>query len=675
MPTLAVAALVAWPSFADAQAIGYALSPSGALVRWDDALGWEDSYLYGGRLGLRFGPFVELQPFVYVGDAALTDSTPTGEDAEHEIDLRHAGASLQVNLTRGNLVPFVRLGGGVLRLAPATVEPVGKIALHAGGGVRLGLGGVQAELFAEDLAFRGGGSRLNAAEEEENHHNLALGAGLVIPISSFSEGASAGGLRGGAIPLEPFAGRLSFANEVGLADQNVLGVRTGIDFNSLFGARGFYWKGITEDIDGTDPVQAYGGEAQFNLNTGPGLSPYLVAGAGRLDFGEEFRDSSGVNPTDRNLLILGGGLGFGLSDRVRLNVSARDYLFAAEELEQTRTTNDLLHNLMLSAGLTFSIGGRSGARSGGDPALEALAAETERLRLENERLRGIAPVTQVDTVVVINDSGERVVREIVTTRVGNQRTLTVPVPDEGEIILRYGPNGTATGGITMAEIREAVRAELEGRTATDPNVVVVPGQPGVDPEALEARLSAMERRLAERVDAEVERRVREELERRAAEVVVTDNLADTLTVVEQPSILSRLTDFDIRQTLPYLGVNVDDPTQLIVGGRVNFGPITPNSRIDFLPEVAFGIGEDDPTLLVAANLRYSFGSTGGDFEIRPYVTAGAGFFSRSFLAVNAALGTSFDLRNGLDAPRAFVEYQGVNLYERNRLLVGVTLNR
>ena len=246
------------------------------------------------------------------------------------------------------------------------------------------------------LAVRPRRRPTDAPDGEENHHNLLLSAGLVIPLSSFSEGSAAGGLRGGAIPLEPFAGRLNFADEVGLGDQNVAGVRTGIDFNSLFGARGFYWKGINEDVDGTDPVQAYGGEAQFNLNTGPGLSPYVVLGAGRLDFDGEFRDSLGLTPADRNLLILGGGLGFALSERVRLNVSARDYLFTREELGETRDTNDLLHNLMLSAGLTFSIGGRTAARSGDDPALEALEAETERLRLENQRLRGVSRVAQVD---------------------------------------------------------------------------------------------------------------------------------------------------------------------------------------------------------------------------------------------------------------------------------------
>ena len=675
LTSLAVAALAAMPSLAEAQAIGYTLTPSAMSARWDDALGWEDSYLYGARLGLRFGPFVELQPFLHVGDATLTDPDTPGDGSPREIDLRHLGASLQLNLGRSDLVPFIRLGGGVLRVSPENRERVDRIALQAGAGVRLGLGGVQAELFAEDLAFRSASDGPGGVEEEANRHNLVLGAGLVIPISSFEEESSTGGLRGSAVPLEPFAGRLSFDDEFGLADQNVVGLRTGIDFSSLFGIRGFYWKGINEDVDGTDPVQAYGGETQFNLGTGPGLSPYLVAGAGRLDFGEGFRDPVDVAPADRNLLILGGGFAFGLSDRVRVNISARDYLFTTEELAETRTTSDLRHNLMLSGGLTFSVGGRSSASSGDDPAIETRRLETERLRRENDRLRGTAQITRVDTVTTTNDRGERVVREVVTVREDGQRTVTVPVPDEGEIILRYGPRATATGEITMAEIREAIRAEQDGRPAADPNVVVVPGQAGVDPGALEVRLEAIERRLVERLDAEVERRVREEVQRRGAAVVVVDSVTDTITRVEEPSILSRLTNFDIRQTRPYLGANVDNPTQLVLGGRANLGPVTPNSRFDFVPDVAFGIGEGDPTLLVAANLQYSLGSTGGDYDIRPYVAAGAGFFSRSFLSLNAAVGTSLDLRTGLDAPRMFVEYQGINLYARNRLIVGVALDR
>ena len=153
----------------------------------------------------------------------------------------------------------------------------------------------------------------------------------------------------------------------------------------------------------------------------------------------------------------------------------------------------------------------------------------------------------------------------------------------------------------------------------------------------------------------MERRVREELERRGAGGVVVDSLGEALTAAEQPSHSTRLTTLDIRETRPYVGVNVDEPTQLVLGGRIDLGPITPKSPIDFVPEVAFGIGEAARTLLVAANLGIQLRIGRGDHDVRPYVTAGAGFFGRTLLAVNAALGASFDLRSGLDAPRLFVE--------------------
>jgi hypothetical protein len=66
---------------------------------------------------------------------------------------------------------------------------------------------------------------------------------------------------------------LRYASKLGLEDQDLAGVRAGIDFSPQVGLRAFYWRGVNDDHDGTDPVAGYGGEAQLNLNAGPGISP------------------------------------------------------------------------------------------------------------------------------------------------------------------------------------------------------------------------------------------------------------------------------------------------------------------------------------------------------------------------------------------------------------------
>ncbi len=730
---LAAAAVSAAP--ADAQGVGYKLIPTIEYIRWDDALGLEDTYFYGGKVGLTFGELVSLQPFYLFrtgveGDSEkLADDSPLARAATREMDIRHFGADLNINLSRGDVVPFVRAGGGILRFEPDGLERADQITLKAGGGLRFGFGNLQAELFAEDLAFRINRFRLYAPsggappgadpEADEERHNLVAGAGITIPLGSHSDVSEAGGLQGAAVPLEPFVGRLDYDDEVGLDEQNVVGVRTGLDFNAYFGLRGYYWRGINDDFDDTDEVQSYGGEAQFNLNTGPGFSPYLVGGAGRIDYTSDFRDPMGVGRDDRTALILGGGMSIGLSERARINVAVRDYIFDQNaEFEDVSNTDDLLHNWFYSAGVTFSLGGRAPTVGGRDTDAERrLRAETERLRRENERLREGRDIervmeTVVDTVVVVNERGEREIREVVREQESG-RTITIPVPARGEINLRYGPGGIdageiraiirdemeragpragmAPGGVSeqelqlleqrlSARINEIVAGRLGQTPPAQPGVVVVPGQPGVDLEQqrlLEERLQTIERRLSERIDALVVQRVREELDRRAAQAPVSmvTPEGDTVQAVAS-SILDRFAQIDVRQTRPYIGVNIDDPTQLVIGGRVDLGPLTAGSPFDLVPEVAFGIGESDPTLLVAANLRYGLGSFGGGLDISPYLLGGVGLFSRTVLAVNAAVGASFDLRQGLGAPlRTFAEYQGINFFSSNRLLLGVSLQQ
>ena len=410
-----------------AQAVGYNLVPTGEYIWWDSDLGLEDGILYGGRVGLTFGPLVSLQPFYLV--RANLEADPLGIDGgdifagaeARDLDLRHVGANVQFNLGRGDVYPFVRLGGGILRFDPEEGEEADQITLLGGAGLRFGFSGLKAELFAEDLAFRINRNRLfgpmgEDPEADDLRHNIVAGAGVTLPLGGgFGEVSEMGGLQGAAIPIEPFVGRLDYDSDLDRDEQNLVGARAGIDFNSLFGVRGYYWRGINDDFDDFQEVQSYGGEARFQLNAGPGISPFLVAGAGRLDYGNDFEVPEGaMAPEDKTVLILGGGASIGLNERLRLNLGARDYIFDAnQEFEDVRSTDDLLHNLLLSAGLGFSVGGSTPtAERFQDPErereLRRLEQETERLRQQNQRLREQAAeqgrqvvvdtVVQVDTV-------------------------------------------------------------------------------------------------------------------------------------------------------------------------------------------------------------------------------------------------------------------------------------
>ncbi len=127
----------------------------------------------------------------------------------------------------------------------------------------------------------------------------------------------------------------------------------------------------------------------------------------------------------------------------------------------------------------------------------------------------------------------------------------------------------------------------------------------------------------------------------------------------------------------YTGLGMDDPSEFVLGGRVNLGPVSRNSPFLFVPEVALGLGSDLTTYLIAGNLQLPLGNLGGANQWSPYLSTGLGFLkadsggeSDTDLTVNFALGV--DAQFGKWAP--FLEYQGVRGFDVNRLLVGVSFH-
>lgn len=536
---------------------------------------------------------------------------------------------------------------------------------------------------------------LYAAPRRRSLLGLCLGAALATSAPLPAQSVS--------VPVEPFFGRLRYANELAQNDQNVVGLRVGFDLNQRFGIRGFAWQGVNEEFRATQDVRAYGAEAQIGLLPRTAVFPYVVAGAGRVEYTPG--DSLAVDLLpDRTAFILGGGLSVQLSDRSRLNLAARDYLFSRDDLGVDTGEGNLLNNPLLSASVTFALG--SDPRGRADE--RRLREEVEQLRRENRQLRtaSAAGVVRVDTV--FTPEGEVLLR---TDSV--RGTITIPIPAQGEINLRYGAAPAAppaSAGVTGAEIRALIREELgrdlalpgaapvapgelealERRLAAridallaaraqggDRDVLVLPGQPGAPPTdlaLLDQRLDAIERRLTARLDELVERRVQRAQPRGNLAGPPADSTVLPRDEDGGSDLFGRF-NYSLQGTQLYTGINIDDPTQALVGARFDLGPITPRSPLDLVGELAFGLGESDPTLLVTLNSRLNFGSLGGETRIDPYLTAGFGVFSKTALTLNFGYGANFNVRFRDQLWRAFAEHQGLNLYNRNRLLLGVNFIR
>lgn len=682
---LALVASLAGSSLA-AQSVGISLVPSAQRVDWNDELPFATDWLYGGRVALQFGKYVELQPFYFMRNGFGLDSTKIaarfGPAAQgRSLDLQHYGTSLQFNLGDGGVVPFVRAGAGVLRLEPEGSERQDRITVSAGGGFRFGIAGLNAELFAEQMSFRMNpqslfGPDTSAGTALPTLRNLVYGAAITLPLSAASDlDRESDGLRGTTSPIEPFVGVLRYAGAHNLPNQELVGVRAGIDFSPVFGVRGFYWRGVNDDRDGPADVAGYGGEAQFNLNTGPGVSPFLVVGAGQLDYNANFRDSLGNTRDDKTAFIIGGGASVRLSDRVRLNGAIRDYIMTTDEsLDNVATTGDLTHNTMITAGLTISFGGRTQASdrrgmvprddrrtSARETPIERELREVEALR-EERLLRAIRAEREA---LEREARGERATPDDARRRLDDARVaprmtgsdsvrfITIPVPTQGEIILRYGLP-TRDSGVVRRD-----------------SVVVTPGTPAGD---MLARLSEIERRLTARLEA-IER---QQAGMRAAPpsvvTMVTPSGEPVMLDRSDRPVLQRFGQVRTRDLQPYAGFGLrDGDAQIILGARADLGPINPGSGLHFVPELAVGFGSGPFSVLALANVQYAFGAMGGDRSVRPYVTLGGGVYSPTVLGINTAIGSSFRLQPTADRPLFMnVELQSINLGGQTRLLFGLS---
>jgi hypothetical protein len=525
---------------AGAQELRYSITPTAERLRFDDALGLDNTYLYGGRAGVLFGRLIELQGFYLTSqgtDARIRSLYDvlniSGEPPQHAgLDVSTYGANLVLNFGTGLVTPFVRGGGSIVRFAPDDARATQRIALQYAGGLRLGRpGGIRLSAFAEDVRLRvdrtllvvfpnqSGGATPFDGDAGKLRSSLAYGAGLTIPLGGAvgDDDRPSSSLSHLSLPLDAFAGVLDWNGATGLKAQNIAGVRTGVDFGPLVGVRAYYWRGVDGDLSRRDGVQSWGAEAQFNLNSGSGISPFLLGGAGQIDFtGGGVRAASSPNgadslrlrPVDRTALIVGGGVKLPLTEFLSLTAAARNYVTTRDSarLQDVNGTGQLRSNWQYTAGLSLGLGRRgpsthavARARTDTvylDPSGQRVAARSDSAPVRDSRtlvvtargdtLRGAAADSALgwipDTRARSARAGEvdaaisapaatspradtlRIAPRPGEASYATDRTVAVVVPREGEITVRYGPAGpVVTGTRSDVDVREEIRAAV--RTA------------------------------------------------------------------------------------------------------------------------------------------------------------------------------------------------------------------
>ncbi|HUG27120.1 MAG TPA: outer membrane beta-barrel protein [Gemmatimonadales bacterium] len=668
LPGALALALVASPATElSGQGVRFTLAPSAEYIWWDEALPIKDYTLLGARAGADFGRLIGLTAWYHRGTdipVSLSETSLRNSGAPFAnttTDVETYGANLEFKLGAGRIVPFVHGGAGVIRFQPAAAPAVEQVNYRYGGGIQYDVArNIRATVLLEDSRFRLAPEALSSEVPDARSENpsatrrnwtASAALGFALGGSRYGPTAGADNWSFASIPIEPFVGRLEFDDDH-LRRQTVAGVRAGVDFGNYVGLRGVYWQGRSDGLADRQPIQGYGAEAQFNLNAGLGLAPFLVAGVQRIDYQEDYRDARDMMREDENALVVGGGVGVRLTDNFRLNVAARDYIRSSRDFDDIASVDNLTHNWMLSAGLAFNLG-RSRDRADEDSREEGRERMKARER-DDERMKA-------------RERDEDRMRRGEATETGRGRVIMLPVPESGELYVRYGESSTS-----LIERLSRGDSLLGRQTAT----------------LSDADIDRIVRRLSDHIERILEQRLERMQMPAAGQRTRVPPAREERTQVpparqeRTPEMPPRYEDTpgDTGRVFDGVAAYVAVGDALALGVQLDAGPLFGMESLRLVPEFAIALA-GDKSVLFAAGAEYRFGmlQVSESVRLRPHARLSLGLLAASGdtdsqFGLNFAYGVTFAPRDGTPVdrkPRLFVEHQGISFFDQNRLAGGL----
>lgn len=496
--------------------------------------------------------------------------------------------------------------------------------------------------------------------------------------------------------VEPFAGSIDFNEELFLDRQSVAGALAGLKLGRDVGLLGYYWRGVTDEFDRVEEIESWGGEIQLDIHLGGPVKPYLLGGAGRLTFRDDFLDPEGRTRDDQSVLILGGGLAWDVNGWLRLEGAARNYLMEPPDFPvvdpRAAGNDDLVSSWMFSGGIALRVGGQPRRVQAGGPAVAqagAVAAgnaalvpvpETGEIRVTYgvPGVSGAAGAQPTDNpAVFVTPEGDTVLVAGVATSVEAVRRLLTT--ELGYLDAIFPESTSLEGG------RDPITGEradtLERRMAARLNeafdyLMAV--------EADAVRLALFQQLNAEGVGQEATDRVmaRADTVLNARLDLMADHRARVDAEQDEARRLFELRKSRRRFAAPYGGANFTNGGQFVIGTRLGLNTTWQRDRWAWVPEVALGFGAGGVTTLVQGGLHYFF-PTSGTVEFYGGLSAGMLVLSEpigdrsgaDFVLTPAAgiTGESAEIASGLGggAWGWFAEFQGIGFFDLNRVLVGL----
>lgn len=718
--TIVFGLLLASMAAAQVRGISYTLSPVAEQIFFGKNAGLERGFLYGGEVGFGFGRFVELNA-TYVRNGGLTtdfnDVTGVTEETREllegvparTVNMQRYGGKLKLNLPLDNVVPFALLGAGIIRLEPEHLNPTRTIYLGGGAGVQFAVAGryalaLSAQHFAYrynlgstffddlDLADVGLGPR---SFKQTQVNNWAFRAGVQVYVGGRAPGEEteldralreqlSGGLRGLSLSVEPVVSSLAFHEDLAFRDdQRFGGLYAGLNLGPHIGVRGFYWRALEPEGLDLASLQAYGGEIRFELGVDQSLTPYVTVGGGYMDVLDDYVGRAGSTPGDEPFVLVGAGALLPLSDALALNVGARSVLMGEEGAHNVDDPGQVRSSWMYSGGLTLAFGGR---RTSPSRALAAAGDADDASRLREEVRNSEARIDSLARVLERLAPGDGVMADSAATRADptlrtpEPRMVTLPLPEEGELYVRFGrPGGVSIettlgeggfvdayeydGGLTSDEIEQIVRTTVREQLAASREAAATQDQVAQIERMLLSRLDAMEDRLQSRLESDL-RQVAERAE--GNRIVVVDPSVDGVSVERRVGTGA---------VKPFMGAMFGTPNMGILGARLDTGePVL--GPIELQPEFALGFGAETYAYHLSLDAVYELAFVermAG--RVRPYVGLGAGMLGFNESPDDApGVQLTFNNRVGADfgGPwgRLFAELATYDLFSYNRIAAG-----
>lgn len=700
------------------QALRLKIGPSLEYQDWNRDLGLKDELFWGGQLSLSYGRAIDLQGYFHtrpnldmdfskVSSELLLGGVPTNR----EVDASSYGAHARIKLAPGPVSPYLQAGVGILRLDPGIKEASETVTYNLGVGIEFRVGnGLTAQLGVQQTQFEL--DRLSLADTTEfpasvsdpqkgkNWENFSASFSLAYAWETAGKADKEQGYESwslASIPLEPFAARVEFSDDK-LPNQTFVGLRTGVDLGATVGLRGFFMEGRTSGLGESAPIRLYGGEVQVFLSRVLGPSPYVSVGIGKLDFGRDYRDLQDNARDDKTTLMFGGGIGFNLSDQFRLNAGIRDMVMKTDNIGDARPSNKLDHNWIVSTGITFNLGrGRTHhqpirpetfEKSASVPASTQDAVGSEAV----VRADGTLSDTTGAALGAVSNVGyeQDAASPKAETGFVSDQVISFPVPKEGEVYIRYGKPSDRLSPTTVStdSVTSAVPLVGLSQMSVDSLVKLVASRLEL---SLADQWKDQNERLRESLIRELDRRQPSTViiqpnqpspsSPAGRDVVVIQSEDGKRTVYQVDSSRMRW-----KGTSIFTGLGLNRPKQLMLATRGSLGPVAGSNNFLLVPELAFGFGGGGTSTMLTANVEAKLPSfNAGGNKITPHLRLGLGILWLGGAAgdrqsaegvMNFAWGVSSDLNgagflSSLGRPHVFVEHLAIDLFDLNRIVLGL----